>query len=226
VGKTTALVGASGSGKSSIVNLLYRLYDAQQGEISLDGTDISQLEQSWLRRQLGIVGQEPRLFRGTIAENIAWGLSNATDEDIRAAAEAACADEFISALPQGYDTVVVDSKLLSGGQRQRIAIARALIRDPSVLVLDEPTAALDSSASLLVAAAVERSRWSPRLGRNRTTIVIAHRRSTVEQADQIIFLREGRVVEKGTHEELMKLGGAYVELVSDQRLPTNHTPHI
>ncbi|CAE8654258.1 unnamed protein product [Polarella glacialis] len=196
------------------------------GSITFDGSDIRSLNPSWLRRQLGIVGQEPRLFRGTIAENIAWGLPAATQEQVEAAAKAALADEFISQLPEGYNTVVSDTKLLSGGQRQRIAIARALIRDPSVLILDEPTSALDPESSMLISRALEQARWSDRLGHQRTVIVIAHRLSTVEHADKIAVMEAGRVVEEGGHNELMALNGCYARLLTDQRLPTNHTPRI
>lgn len=225
-GQTTAIVGPSGSGKSSIVNLTLRMYDCVAGAIKLDGVDLTALDPSWLRRQVGIVCQEPRLFHGTIAANIAWGLPDATEAEVRAAAEAACAHEFIQGLPDAYNTIVADSKLLSGGQRQRIAIARALIRDPPILILDEPTAALDPTASRLVSKALEHARWSPRLGRHRTIVVIAHRLNTVEHADQIVVLQEGRVVERGTHMELMANHGVYTRLVSDQRLPTNHALHI
>jgi len=217
-GETTAFVGASGAGKSSLAGLVQRLYEVAGGSVTLDGVDLRELELSWLRRQLGVVEQEPRLFRATVAENIAWGLPAASEADVRAAAEAAHADEFICRLPQGYDTIVADGKLLSGGQRQRLAIARALIRDPPVLILDEPTSALDPAASRLVSSALLRARYSPRLGRHRTIIVIAHRLSTVEHADQIVVLENGRVAQCGTHAELMSRDGVFRRMLGDQRL--------
>lgn len=225
-GKVTAFVGVSGSGKSTAMSLMQRFYDPAEGRVSVDDVDLRELDLPWWRQQLGVVGQEPRLFRGTIAENIAWGLGDVSREQIREAARAACIDEFIEQLPLGYDTVVADGKLLSGGQRQLVAIARALLRDPPVLILDEPTSALDASASRRVANSLLNLRWSPRLGRERTVIMIAHRLSTVESVDHIVVFQGGRVVESGTHEELVALDGAYVWLLADQRLPTNHTPRI
>jgi len=212
----TALVGVSGSGKSSVVNLIQRFYDTQQGSILFDGADMRSLDPSWLRRQFGIVSQEPRLFRATIAENIGWGLDPPpTEAEVRSAARSACLDDFVQGLPQGYDTVVADSKLLSGGQRQRLAIARALVRDPPVLILDEAYSALDTTSARLVAQALEKARWSPRLGRPRTVIVIAHRLFSVQRSNHIVVMDAGRVVESGTHSELLALGGAYSRLVLD-----------
>eukprot|EP00929_Paragymnodinium_shiwhaense_P120413 TRINITY_DN92353_c0_g1_i1.p1 TRINITY_DN92353_c0_g1~~TRINITY_DN92353_c0_g1_i1.p1 ORF type:complete len:1242 (-),score=238.72 TRINITY_DN92353_c0_g1_i1:18-3743(-) len=230
-GKVTALVGTSGSGKSSIINLVQGMYEANAGHVRLDGTDVRRLDESWLRRQLGVVGQEPSLFRGTVAENIAWGLDLdlSSEEDmarVHAAAETACAAGFINKLPLGYNTVLGDGRLLSGGERQRVAIARAVIRDPAVLILDEATSALDATAAKQVSEALDAAQWSPRLQRRRTVIVIAHRLSTVLSSDKIIVLGHGRVLDEGTHEELMQRDGSYARLVEDQRLPTDHTPRI
>jgi len=218
-GETTALVGVSGSGKSSIVNLIQRFYDLEFGSVTLDGVDVLELDASWLRQQFGIVGQAPELFNGTVAENISWGMGPVSIDEVKAAAQAANVEEFILELPEGYNTVI-DSAALSGGQRQRLAIARALIRDPPVLILDEPTSALDPNATRIISEALEDARWSPRLGRHRSIIVIAHRLGTVKTADQIVVLESGEVAECGTHDELMALGGAFNRLVVDQRLPT------
>jgi len=233
VGGTTALVGKSGCGKSTMAHLLQRLYDVQpgHGRITLDGCDLRNIDSSWLRRNLGVVGQEPRLFRGTVAENIVWGLR---DDDptqplrllAERAARAARAHDFVVQLPQGYDTPVADGKGLSGGERQRLALARALVRDPPILLLDECTSALDPVSDRLVTKALREARWCQRLGCDRTIVVIAHRLSTVETADQIVVLEAGQVREAGTHEELIALGCAYTELLADPRLPTNHKPRV
>jgi len=232
-GSTTALVGKSGCGKSTMAHLLQRLYDVNpgQGRITLDGCDLRDIDPTWLRRNLGVVGQEPRLFRGTVAENIVWGLH---DDDpaqplrLRAehAARAARAHDFVVQLPRGYDTPVADGKGLSGGERQRLALARALVRDPPILLLDECTSALDPVSDRLVTKALHEARWCQRLGCDRTIVVIAHRLSTVQTADQIVVLEAGQVKEAGSHEELIALGGAYATLLADPRLPTNHTPRV
>ena len=212
-GRTLALVGESGCGKSTVVALLERFYDPSGGAIYLDGNDLRQLNVGWLRRRLGLVSQEPTLFDCSIAENIALGApddAKLSAQDIEAAARTANAHGFISALPAGYDTRVGErGAQLSGGQKQRVAIARALLRDPKVLLLDEATSALDAESERAVQAALER------LQAGRTCIVVAHRLSTVRDAHSIAVLRKGEVIEQGTHEELVaKRGGAYAQLMA------------
>ncbi|XP_066306816.1 ABC transporter B family member 11-like [Miscanthus floridulus] len=209
-GKTVALVGESGSGKSTIIALLERFYDPDSGRITLDGVEIKSLKVSWLRDQMGLVGQEPLLFNDTIHANITYGKhGDVTEEEVMAAAKAANAHEFISSLPEGYDTVVGEKGIqLSGGQKQRVAIARAIIKDPKILLLDEATSALDAESERIVQDALDRVMVS------RTTIVVAHRLSTIKGADMIAVLKEGKIVEKGRHEALMRInGGAYASLV-------------
>ena len=206
-GTVLALVGASGSGKSTVVDLLGRFFDVSGGQIALDGTDIRRVRVADLRRLMGIVSQETVLFHDTVRANVAYGKAGATDEEIEAAARAAHAHEFIERLPQGYDTLVGERGVeLSGGQRQRIAIARALLNDPPILVLDEATSALDTESERVIQDA------TLRLLEGRTVIVIAHRLSTVHRADQILVMDRGRVIERGTHEALMAEGGAYRRL--------------
>ena len=210
-GKTVALVGASGCGKSTCVQLVQRLYDPHSGTITLDGVDLKELNVGWLRRNIGVVGQEPVLFDCSIRENICYAKKDATEEEIVTACKEANAFDFISRLPQQLDTLVGEGGAqLSGGQKQRIAIARALVRLPSLLLLDEATSALDTESEAIVQEALDRIHAS------RTTIVIAHRLSTVRNADMIVALEEGKVKEKGTHEELMELGGLYRSLVERQ----------
>ncbi len=210
-GTMTALVGRSGSGKSSLVNLLPRFYLPAQGEILLDGVNIARYRLADLRRQIALVSQDVVLFNDSIAANIAYGMPEATEEQLRAAAEAANALEFIERLPQGFDTVVGDrGVLLSGGQRQRIAIARAMLKDAPILILDEATAALDTESERVIQSALERVMV------NRTTFVIAHRLSTVERADQILVLDQGQIVERGTHDALLRAGGIYARLYEMQ----------
>jgi len=212
-GKIVALVGASGAGKSTIADLLPRFYDVSEGRILLDGTDIRRFRQYDLRALMGIVSQEAILFNDSIRNNIAFGNETATDADIEAAARAANAHEFIAMLPEGYDTNIGDrGSKLSGGQRQRLTIARALLKNPPVLILDEATSALDSESEQLVQAALDR------LLQNRTALVIAHRLSTVQHADEIIVLDAGRIAERGTHESLLAQGGIYRKLVELQAL--------
>ncbi|XP_049836465.1 multidrug resistance protein homolog 49-like isoform X2 [Schistocerca gregaria] len=207
-GETVALVGSSGCGKSTVIQLIQRLYDPVQGKVFLDGTDVKELNVNWLRNQIGVVGQEPVLFATTVGENIRYGRENATQDEIEMAAKEANAHDFITKLPQGYDTMVGDrGTQLSGGQKQRIAIARALVRNPHVLLLDEATSALDLASEAKVQAALDRA------SHGRTTVVVAHRLSTVRAADRIICLDAGRVVEQGTHVELMEMRGRYFELV-------------
>ncbi|HNL37998.1 MAG: ABC transporter ATP-binding protein [Saprospiraceae bacterium] len=212
-GKIVALVGASGAGKSTLADLLPRFYDVSEGQILVDGADIRQLKLHDWRALLGIVSQEAILFNDTVRNNILFSSTGATDEDVVAAAKAANAHDFITALPEGYDTNIGDrGSKLSGGQRQRLTIARALLKNPPVLILDEATSALDSESEQLVQAALDR------LLANRTALVIAHRLSTVQHADEIVVLDAGRIVERGTHETLMAQGQFYRKLVELQAL--------
>ena len=210
-GKTVALVGASGSGKSTILNLIPRFYDVESGRVTVDGHDVRDVTLDSLRAGIALVSQEISLFDDTVRANIAYGRPGATDEEIRVAAENAGAHEFIAALPDGYDTQVGGQGVkLSGGQRQRIAIARAMIKNAPILLLDEATSALDTETERLVQAALGR------LKEGRTTVVIAHRLSTVLDADRIFVLDAGRVVETGTHAELLARAGAYARLYALQ----------
>jgi subfamily B ATP-binding cassette protein MsbA len=197
-GKTTAIVGASGAGKSTLIALLQRFYDVDGGRIEIDGQNIAEVTKRSLRQNIAYVSQHPYLFEGTIADNIRYGRVDATDEDIREAAQQAFADEFIGEQPQGYDTPVGESgSTLSGGQRQRVSIARALVRNAPILLLDEATSALDNESEARVQAALAGA------SRGRTTIVIAHRLSTVVNADHIVVLDDGRLIEQGTHAGLL-----------------------
>ncbi len=206
-GKTTAIVGATGSGKSTLVKLILRLYEVQYGQIYLDGIELNNLNLKDLRRAIGLVSQDVFLFHGTVAENIAYGSFEATDREIVNAAKIAEADEFIAQLPEGYKTIVGErGQKLSGGQRQRIAIARAVLKNPPILILDEATSAVDNETE----AAIQRS--LERITKNRTTIAIAHRLSTVRNADCICVMEEGLVVESGQHEQLIEHDGVYASL--------------
>ena len=206
-GQVVALVGPSGAGKTTIANLIPRFFDVQSGGITIDGYDVRHVQMKSLREQIGIVLQEPVLFGATVRENIAYGRLDATDEEIEEVAIAANAHEFITQLPKGYDTLVGERGVkLSGGQRQRIAIARALLRNPRILILDEATSSLDNESERLVQEALER------LMRNRTTIVIAHRLTTVQNADNIIVIEKGHIVEQGNHEALLEREGTYYRL--------------
>ena len=206
-GETIALVGSSGSGKTTIANLVPRFYSPTSGEIRLDGIPLDALTLHSLRSQIAMVNQDVVLFNDTVAANIAYGDSQASRERIIAAARAANAHEFIEAMPDGYDTRIGENGLkLSGGQRQRLAIARAILKDAPILILDEATSALDTQSERLVQGALEQ------LMLNRTTLVIAHRLSTIEKADRIIVMRDGLIVETGTHAELLAHDGVYAGL--------------
>jgi ABC-type multidrug transport system fused ATPase/permease subunit len=200
-------VGPTGSGKSTVLSLVPRFYDPKKGRILIDGVDVTTFKLAALRAQVGFVLQETVLFRGTIRENIAYGRPGASDEEIVAAAKIANADEFISRMPHGYDSPVGErGDTLSGGQRQRIGIARAVIRNSPIMILDEPTAALDTESEQLVVEGLRR------LMKGRTVIMIAHRLSTISDADKIVVLKDGVVAEEGTNDELIARGGVYAEL--------------
>jgi subfamily B ATP-binding cassette protein MsbA len=205
-----ALVGRSGSGKTTLVNLLPRFYEAGRGEVLIDGRPIQEYKLPALRRQIATVSQKVVLFDDTIAHNIAYGaFRNRSRSEVEQAARAAYAHDFIMALPEGYDTRVgQDGGKLSGGQRQRIAIARALLKDAPILVLDEATSALDNESEFYIQAALDE------IMKGRTTLVIAHRLSTIENADLIVVMDQGRLVEAGTHAELLAKSGAYAQLHS------------
>ncbi|MCU0550347.1 MAG: ABC transporter ATP-binding protein/permease [Leptolyngbya sp. Prado105] len=206
-GQTIGIVGATGSGKSTLVKLLLRFYEIQQGQILIDGTDIRELQLRDLRRCIGWVSQEVFLFHGTVAENISYGSFDASREEILQAAKLAEAHEFIAMLPQGYDTIVGErGQKLSGGQRQRLAIARAILKDPPILILDEATSAVDNETEAAIARSLDT------ITQHRTTIAIAHRLSTIRQAHCIYVMEDGRIVEQGTHEELLVLNGVYSAL--------------
>lgn len=204
-------MGESGSGKSTVISLLLRFYDPDSGKITLDGLETQNMNLKWLRQQIGLVGQEPVLFNGTIRANIAYGKEgHATEAEIVSAAKIANAHGFISSLQQGYDTLVGERGIqLSGGQKQRVAIARAIVRCPKILLLDEATSALDAESEKVVQDALEQAMV------DRTTVVVAHRLSTIKDAHLITVLRNGAIVEKGNHETLMSLkDGLYSSLVA------------
>lgn len=210
-GTTLALVGSSGAGKSTMADLLPRFYDPTEGQIKIDDRDLKEFDPCSLRRSMGIVSQDTFLFNDSVRNNIAYACPDVTDAQIIDAAKRANAHEFIVKLPEGFETMIGDrGVMLSGGQRQRLAIARALLRNPEILILDEATSALDTVSERLVQQAIEE------LSRDRTTLVIAHRLSTIQKADQIAVLDKGQVVEVGTHTELLKLGGHYANLYSMQ----------
>ncbi len=210
-GEIVALVGPSGAGKTTIANLVPRFYSPRSGRVTLDGVDLEALRLGQLRGAIAIVPQEPMLFSGTVAENIRYGRLDATQAEIEAAAREANAEEFVLDLPLGYDTRVGERGLrLSGGQRQRISIARAVLRDPRILILDEATSALDSHSERLIEAALDR------LLPGRTTLIIAHRLSTIRRAHTILYVDGGRIVERGSHEALLAAGGAYARLHAAQ----------
>ena len=210
-GRTIALVGPSGAGKTTVFQLLQRFYDVSGGSIALDGVDLREAALADLRARIALVPQEPVIFSGTLLENIRYGRANATDDEVRAAAAAAFVDEFVARLPDGYATQVGERGVrLSGGQRQRIAIARAMLKNAPLLLLDEATSALDAASERAVQAALERAMHG------RTTLVIAHRLATVQRADRILVLDQGRLVDAGTHAELIARGGLYAQLAALQ----------
>ena len=216
-GETVALVGQSGSGKSTVADLLPRFYDIDSGSITIDGIDIRTMRVHDLRSLMGNVNQEAILFNDTFYNNIAFGVKDATPEQVEQAARIANAHDFIMETEDGYQTNIGDRGCrLSGGQRQRISIARAILKNPPILILDEATSALDSESELLVQQALER------LMKDRTTLVIAHRLSTIRNATQICVMSQGRIVERGNHEELLALNGAYSRLVEMQSITAEH----
>jgi ATP-binding cassette subfamily B protein len=210
-GETVALVGPSGAGKSTVLQLLLRYYDAEHGTVAIDGVPVRELALAELRARVGIVPQDSVVFSTSALENIRYGKPAASDDEVRAAAKAAFAHEFIEALPEGYATFLGERGVrLSGGQRQRIAIARAMLKNPPLLLLDEATSALDAESERMVQAALDAAM------RGRTTIVVAHRLATVLRADRIVVLDHGRVVDTGTHAQLVERGGLYARLAAMQ----------
>jgi ATP-binding cassette subfamily B multidrug efflux pump len=210
-GQTVAIVGPTGAGKTTLVNLIMRFYDLDGGAITLDGIDISKMRRQDLRSNLGMVLQDTWLFGGTIRENIAYGNPNATEDEIRAAAKATYVDRFVHSLPQGYDTVLDDEGgAVSAGEKQLITIARAFLADPTILILDEATSSVDTRTEVLIQHAMAALRS------NRTSFVIAHRLSTIRDAHTILVMEHGQIVEQGSHDELLERDGAYARLYNAQ----------
>lgn len=215
-GQTIALVGPTGAGKTTIVNVLTRFYDIQKGTITIDGHDIRKVQKDTLRRQLGIVLQDVFLFSGTVLDNIRYGRLDATDEECIEAAKLANADNFITRLPHGYKTLLSErGSNLSQGQRQLLSLARAIVADPSILILDEATSSVDTRTEIRIQEALLR------LMKNRTSFVIAHRLSTIRNADLLLVINEGRIIERGTHEQLLAQRGFYYNLYMSQFKGTN-----
>jgi ATP-binding cassette subfamily B protein len=206
-GRTVALIGHTGSGKTTLTSLVPRFYDATRGRVLVDGVDVRDVQLGSLRRAIGVISQDPFLFSATVRENIAFGRGDLSDEEVRRAAEAAQAHEFIERLPKGYDTVIGERGItLSGGQRQRIAIARALAVDPRILVLDDATASVDATTEARIRAGLRSAM------EGRTTLIIAHRLSTIALADEIVVLDDGRIAARGTHDELLETSAVYREI--------------
>jgi ABC-type multidrug transport system fused ATPase/permease subunit len=214
-GQTLALVGPTGAGKSSIANLIARFYDVTKGSVTIDGIDVRDVTQASLHRQMGLVPQDPFLFSGTVRDNIRFSIPDASNEVVEAAAHSANAHEFIMALPDGYETVIMEGgSNLSIGQRQLICIARAVLADPRILILDEATASVDTVTEALIQDALDRLLYG------RTSVVIAHRLSTIRNADIICAIQAGQIAEQGTHEELLAKGGLYAHLYARQFMNT------
>ena len=212
-GETVAVVGQSGSGKTTVANLLNRFYDAQQGSVYIDGNDLKKIKTHSLRKLIGIVTQDSILFNDTVQNNLRVGNPEATDQEVIEAAKIANAHSFISNLPQGYETNIGDQgNKLSGGQKQRLSIARAVLKNPPIMVLDEATSALDTESEKLVQEALEN------LMSNRTSLVIAHRLSTIQKADKIVVMQDGKIIEIGTHKELIDNESTYKKLVEMQSI--------
>ncbi len=210
-GRSIAIAGPSGAGKTSIVNLIPRLYDVTSGQVSFDGVDVRDLDLNWLRSNIGLVTQDTYLFNGSIRENLLYAREDATEEDLIEACKKANIYDFIQELPAGFDTLVGNRGLeLSGGERQRMSIARVLLKDPALLIFDEATSSLDSISEASIQAAIDP------LVKSRTSILIAHRLSTILSADQILVIRNGQLVEAGRHEELLGLDGVYSDLYRTQ----------
>ena len=204
-------MGSTGAGKTTITNLINRFYDIQSGSVTYDGIDVRDIRKDSLRRSLGIVLQDTHLFTGTVADNIRYGKLDATDEEVRAAARLANADTFIRHLPQGYDTVITgDGGSLSQGERQLLAIARAAVSDPPVLILDEATSSIDTRTEVRIQAAFAR------MMQGRTSFIVAHRLSTIREADVILVMKDGHIVEQGDHDTLLAQGGFYAKLYNSQ----------
>ena len=220
-GKIVALIGHTGSGKTTVASLVPRFYDVQLGRVAIDGNDVRDLSLTSLRREIGVIAQDPFLFSATVRENIAFGRPNATDEDVERAARLAQAHEFVDALPEGYDTVIGERGItLSGGQRQRVAIARALVVDPRVLILDDATASVDATTEARIREGLREAM------RGRTTIIVAHRLSTIALADEIVVLEDGRIAARGTHDDLVDTNGVYREIYEHGMLERVFTEEV